>query len=224
MIEPDLKDSCIGEDSEFYMFSIPGYSPCNLINISGNKQIKLEVQCKYDTEKVLEEKIKTSYYDVTSFEIPPPFEYEHLDLVKNFALSKGKEFYVVFSIADMQWLTKRHETRVKATVKQITGQEPVEMGFDFNTIPASAVTSGRIFYEYYMEEIKSANESGFELMVGKGFLDVEGYKEPLKDYSLSTTSIILIVVAIIAFPTVVVIIYKKKQKEKAEMENRYNEE
>jgi hypothetical protein len=159
------------------MFSIPGYSPCNKINLTGEKQIKLQANCFYNNPEVLEEGFFGTYwsYYMTSFE-KPTIEYEYVDLVnKNFVLSKGREFYVVFSIVDMQWLTLRHESRIKATVKQILGEDPVEMGFDFNTMPASAVISGRIFYEYYIEEIVSKDERGFEPMVGKGFLDVEAY-------------------------------------------------
>lgn len=200
--EPNLAAGCSDkhEDSDYYVYSIQGYDPCNYFDFNGKTTLKYKLVCKaINKAKVVvegghPEGVQYIYRDVfdpskpannntvnvLAVEPPQPFKYGAVNKQTGFKVSNGETLGFTFEFRDWKYLTQK-ESMVHSihNAKVIAGLEEGSVEVDFSKLVArdkagnsTFEVAGRVFWETRI------SSPGFISYTTNGFFDREGYEEP----------------------------------------------
>ena len=124
------------EDSPYYLYSVPGYSPCYFLNFTEPYTIEYYMQCKTvdpnGTVEVQREQVGYEYRDVIKEPEFVPFSYVTQNHETSFTILEADTVTVALDFRDFKYLS--HKTRFQTDVtdpKIISGQSPGTLEIDF---------------------------------------------------------------------------------------------
>ena len=172
------------EDSPYYLYSVPGYSPCYFLNFNETYTVEFYITCRPVDEtglvEVQREEVGYEYRDVIKQPEFVPFSQVSQNHEASFSLDDDSDWKVYLDLRDFKYLS--HYTRFETTITDQDvkdNKKPATIEVDFTKVEDSDekgdsyyVVGGRTYFEAH---IFGDNVSSFTY---KGFFDKAGYVEP----------------------------------------------
>ena len=124
------------EDSPYYLYSVPGYSPCWPVNFTEPYTVEFYIICKPVDEtglvEVQREEVGYEYRDVIKQPEFVPFSQVSQNHEASFSLGDDSDWQVFLDLRDFKYLS--HFTRFETTIKDEAvknGQQPATVEVDF---------------------------------------------------------------------------------------------
>lgn len=232
--EPAFYKSCADEheDSFYYLYSIPGFSPCFWYNFNESIQVGFEVNCQQVTENGL-----------TTNNRAPKVGYPYRDVIRQpsanqlsqVSSSPETEFTVesspvnvYFDFRDMKYLSVKKRFQVAMEIDPI-GTTEGAVTVDFSELQNEDATGnsryivgGRTFFE------ASVQGDGVTSFTFRGFFDEEGYVEPKSTLNELKSSgwlyVIIVACILVVVGAIVLYCYCKSKKEKERQAKKHKNE
>ena len=172
------------EDSPYYLYSVPGYSPCWPVNFTEPYTVEFYINCRPVDEtglvEVQREEVGYEYRDVIKQPEFVPFSQVSQNHEASFSLGDDDDWQVFLDLRDFKYLS--HFKRFNTTIKEEAvknGSQPATVEVVFQKVVDSDkagdsyyVVGGRTYFEAH---IFGKDVSSFTY---KGFFDEWGYEEP----------------------------------------------
>lgn len=148
MTEPNLAEGCAKdkEDSDFYVYSIPGFDPCNFYDFTQEAEFRFMLKCVAVDEKgkVIRaghpEGVGYEYSNVISPADPgleigkSLFEYAAVNTATGYRVTEGSSAHVTVDFRDWKYLSQieRFISPNITDPQVLAGQKEGSMTIDFN--------------------------------------------------------------------------------------------
>ena len=172
------------EDSFYYLYSVPGFSPCFWQNFSSSIDVEFALTCMQMSADGLvnmatEPDVGYPYRDVIDEPNGDPFTYVSSSPETEFALEETISVRVDFNFRDMKYLSNKHTFSVDMDNVVLNGTTDGSVPVDFSKLVSEDATGnsrfivgGRTYFE------ASAFGTDVNSFTFRGFFDEEGYVEP----------------------------------------------
>lgn len=230
---PALYKGCQGKypDSDFYLYSIKGFDPCNFFDFEKSTNIKFRLDCRpVDENSVVlknghKEGIGYDYKDVTGTTSEPirTINYISENSLTKMRVVDTQSMIMTFDFRDWRYLTNLIRFQKNITDPDvITGKKEDSIDIDFKKmvdsdrdLSSKFEVAGRMFFEAHVFSNFSTSYTT------NGFFDREGYVEPTIAASSSAFWQVFIPVACVGLLITFCIVYQcciKKQKAKLDQQ------
>ena len=229
---PDLAKGCADkEDTPYYLYSIPGFSPCYFFDFNASYNFGYKLRCKYLNETgemapvTYGETTGYQYRDVVSVPKYNEFKYLAQNPETMYSVMEVPKITLQFEFFDMKYLSQTiifNATVADAGV--FANNTEGNLSVDFSLLTASDAQNGTKYVvggRTYFEASVYGNVT--QSFTTKGFFDQANYVEPVNSSIGNKPAIVWLIVisSILAFVVIVTLLYCFCCKKKSNVDEEY---
>lgn len=224
--DPPLNIGCEDkEDSFYYLYSIPGFSPCYPQSFQSTLTVSFELICQEQTENGMQpigsRRVGYPYRDVIKPASFNPLSNVSADPETEFRVlsDNAASVQVTFQFRDMKYLSKQTPFTGTAVYNDETSKYEGTVDIDFTILQQQDneghkyIVGGRTYFE--ASALSTANLSSFTF---RGFFDDKDYVEPKSTLNKLRTSgwiwAIIVGAVLLLIAIIVLAIYCRDKKRK----------
>ena len=214
------------EDSFYYLYSIPGFSPCFWHKFNESYDIEFKTKCQIVQDGGLttaskEPRVGYPYRDVIREanvnSLSQVSSSPETEFVVGGDDDDKEEVVVSFQFRDMKYLSNKHSFNVTMNIDK-AGETEGSVPIDFSKLQSSDasgqsrfIVGGRTFFE------AAVFKPGLNSFTFRGFFDEDGYEEPKSTLNeLKSSGWLYVIIAacvLVVIGAIVLTCYCKKKKE-----------